>query len=109
MLQAGNTHTTRLPLLSERVVLSDKLAIMKGFPKSHHLVVTASNGVYTWTYQSVKEIFCSKSRGIIAAKNLFDNRNMLAIADGHGVMLHDLSQEMQETYRLKGVEVGTPA
>lgn len=109
MSQAGNTHTTGLRLLSKHLILPEKQAIMKGFPTSHHLVVTMSNGVYTWTYQGVKEIFCSQSRGIIAAEKLSDSSNMLAIADSHGVILHDSSKGMQESFRLKEVEVGTPA
>lgn len=80
---------------------------MERLPGSHHLVVTTAKGVYIWTNHGVSEIFSSNSGGIIAAKKPFDSSNKLAVADSHGVILHDPSQGMQGSFRLKGVEVST--
>ncbi|KAG7005688.1 isoleucine--tRNA ligase [Physcia stellaris] len=80
--------------------LADELDRSPSFPKGRHLIVTTSTGVYSWNSAGVAVLFCSHTRGIIAATKA---GNMLAIADGRVVVLHDMDKGMQKrNYRLKG-------
>ena len=75
------------------------------FPASHHLIITTTRGVYAWAMSGVVELFRSGSEGIIAARKLGDNSNTLAVADSQVVILHDVNNKLQKSYRLKGSEV----
>ena len=75
------------------------------FPRGHYLLVTTSAGVYSWRSDGVTLVFRSDSGGIVAARKA---SNMLAIADGQVVILHDINKGLQKrSYRLKGSDVGT--
>ncbi|KAL8792273.1 MAG: hypothetical protein Q9195_005152 [Heterodermia aff. obscurata] len=70
------------------------------FPRDHHLLVTTSVGVYSWDSDGVTRLFRSGSGAIVAARKA---RNVLAIADGQVVILHDIDKGLQKrSYRLKG-------
>ena len=76
------------------------------FPRDHYLLVTTSVGVYSWGFDGVTLLFRSSSGGIVAARKA---SNMLAIADGQVVILHDLDKGLQKrSYKLKGSDVGAP-
>lgn len=75
------------------------------FPRGHSLLATTSVGVYSWDNNGVTLLFRSASGGIVAARKA---SNMLAIADGQVVVLHDIDKGIQKrSYRLKGSDVGT--
>lgn len=78
------------------------------FPRSHHLVITTTRGVYTWGRNGVNEIFRSGSGGIVAAKKAQNGSSLLAVADSQVVVLHDTKKGMQKSYKLKGSDVCTP-
>ena len=75
------------------------------FPVAHRLIVTTTQGVYTWGAAGIVEMFHSGSGGIVAAKKLGPDQGRLAIADSQVVVLHDVHKDMQRSYRLKGSEV----
>lgn len=75
------------------------------FPVNHRLIVTTTQGVYTWGPAGIFQMFHSGSSGIVAAKNLGPDQGRLAIADSQVVVLHDVHKGMQRSYRLKGSEV----
>ena len=77
------------------------------FPVHHRLIVTTTQGVYTWGAAGIFEMFHSGSSGIVAAKKLGADQGRLAIADSQVVVLHDVHKGMQRSYRLKGSEVIT--
>lgn len=79
------------------------------FPRSHHLVITTTRGVYTWGRNGVTEIFRSGSGGIVAAKKAQNGSSLLAVADSQVVVLHDTEKGMQKSYKLKGSDVCTRA
>ncbi|KAA6410680.1 MAG: hypothetical protein FRX48_06103 [Lasallia pustulata] len=76
--------------------------IEPSFPRSHHLVVTTTKGVYTWGRHGLTEIFRSGSGGIVAAKKAQNGSSLLAVADSQVVVLHDIEKGMQKSYKLKG-------
>lgn len=75
------------------------------FPVHNRLIVTTTQGVYTWGAAGIFEMFHSGSSGIVAAKKLGPDQGRLAIADSQVVVLHDVHKGMQRSYRLKGSEV----
>ena len=69
------------------------------------MLATTSTGVYSWDNNGVTQLFRSGSGGIVAARKA---GNMLAIADGKVVILHDMDKGLQKrSYRLKGSDVCT--
>ena len=76
------------------------------FPQSHRLIVTTTRGVYEWDASGISEIFHSSSEGIVAAKRLGAETNMLAVADNQVVVLHEIKGTTHKSYRLKGSQVG---
>ena len=87
------------------VHLAEETDRSPSFPRGHYLLITTSLGVYSWGSDGVTLLFRSGSRGIIAAKKA---SNMLAIADGQVVILHDIDKGLQKrSYKLKGSDVGT--
>ena len=83
------------------------IAPQEDFPSSNHLVVSTTKGVYTWTHEGVDELFRSESGGIAAAKRIFDGGNLLAIADSHIIILHNIETGVPERHGLKGITVCT--
>ena len=90
------------PSLGEPSIHSHTLSL---FPPQTRLIVTTTNGIYEWDGVTSTEIFRSDSEGILAAKKLTGERDMLAIADSQVVVLHDVKGKTQRSYRLKGSEV----
>lgn len=74
-------------------------------PPHHHLLVTTPKGIYTWDSHGASEIFQSHSQGIVAAKQAKNGSGLLAVADSHVVVLHDVKKGMRNSYRLKGSNV----
>ncbi|MCJ1402785.1 hypothetical protein MMC11_006006 [Xylographa trunciseda] len=70
-------------------------------PTTHHVVVTSTRGVYSWTNTGVSELFRSGSDGIVAATKAKD---LIAVADRQVVILHDVKKGMHQSYRLKGAD-----
>lgn len=75
------------------------------FPVEQHLLVTTQKEVITWDQQGIKSVFQSGSRGILAAKEASDGSGLLAVADSQVVVLHDVRQALNRSYRLKATEV----
>lgn len=79
-------------------------------PRTHHLIITTSQGVYTCGTHGITEIFRSGSNGIVAAKRATNgSRVLLAVADDQLVILHDtanVQKGMRRSYRLKSEDVG---
>ena len=75
------------------------------FPPSNRLIITTKKGVYNWDVYGITEIFDSGSEGIVAAKIISADSELLAVADRQVVVLHDISGGMQRSYRLKGADV----
>ena len=76
-----------------------------GFPTHHQLIVTTKRTVSLWQGPKAIELFHSGSGGIVAAKRLEEDSNMIAVADSQVVVLHDVRRKKQKSYRLKGSEV----
>lgn len=75
------------------------------FSPQNRLIITTTKGVYTWNIHGLAEIFRSGSEGIVAAKKLTGDKDMLAVADSQVVVLHNIRGEAQRSYRLKGTRV----
>ena len=105
-------HTQKVPDMSSlsgsSSALTDVPFTANHFPKSYQLIITTTKGVYAWDASGIKEIFRSNSAGIVAARKLSGESEILAVADSQVVILHDLGQGLQRSYRLKGSEVDRP-
>ncbi len=75
------------------------------FPPQNKLIITTTKGVYAWDVYGVTEIFRSGSEGIVAAKTITSDNGMIAVADSQVVVLHEVTEGMQRSYRLKGSQV----
>ncbi|KAL6716699.1 hypothetical protein ACLMJK_006267 [Lecanora helva] len=91
-----------LPSKGEELNIRDHATL--AFPSNNKLIVTTTKGVYSWDGVAVSELFHSGSKGIVAAKKLTNEKDMLAVADSQVVVLHNTKGEPQRTYRLKGSE-----
>lgn len=76
------------------------------FPPTHHLNVTTSEHVRAVDKNGARELFISRSQGIVAAKESNDGRSTLAISDNHNVILHQVEGGLEKSWRLKGSDVG---
>lgn len=85
--------------------LDDPRPIPFKFLSTHHLVITTAQGVYTCGSHGITEIFRSGSKGIVAAKRASSGSGILAVADDHLVILHDVRKGMQSSYRLRSADV----
>lgn len=74
-------------------------------PSDYQLIVTTSRGVYAWDMSGVSQLFHSGSAGIVASKKVAGDNGTLAVADSEVVILHDVKEGMQKSYRLKSAEV----
>ncbi|KAL8998233.1 MAG: hypothetical protein Q9169_002637 [Polycauliona sp. 2 TL-2023] len=84
--------------------IDDPRPIPFKFLKTHHLVITTAQGVYTCGSHGITEIFRSGSKGIVAAKRASTGSGILAVADDHLVVLHDVRKGMQSSYRLRSAD-----
>ena len=103
MSDLGDTQLQFRPTASAELLASSD----SFFPRSHELIITTTDRVYSWTRNCVTDIFSSGSGGIVAAKKTRNGRELLAVADSQILVLHDIKQGMKQSYRLKGTEVGT--
>lgn len=85
--------------------LDDPRPIPFKFLSTHHLVITTAQGVYTCGSHGITEVFRSGSKGIVAAKRASSGSAILAVADDHLLILHDVRKGMQSTYRLRSADV----
>ncbi|KAF8542512.1 WD40-repeat-containing domain protein [Trichophaea hybrida] len=67
------------------------------------LFITTNSKICAWDYSGCEPIFTSSSRGIVAAKRARDG-SVLAIADAQVVMLHQMKDGQDKSYRLKGTQ-----
>lgn len=74
-------------------------------PKTHHLIITTAQGVFSWGRNGLTELFHSSSQGIVAAEKAPDGSGMLAVADSKAVLLRDVGKGMERSYRLKESDV----
>ena len=75
------------------------------FPVSHHLIVTTTKYVFSWSSRGLTNVFHSGSEGIVAASKATDGSGLLAVADSSVVILHDIKKGMQKSYKLHGSHV----
>ncbi len=75
------------------------------FPTSHHLIITTPEHVHSVNKAGSREIFSTRSKGILAARETKDGRGTLGISDSHNVILHRIEDGLERSYRLKGSEV----
>lgn len=86
--------------------LAEMVGGSPSFPQCHQLIVTTSTGAFSWDRHGIIDLFRSDSGGVVAAKKA---GNILAIADGRVVILHDIDKGSQKrSYRLKAPDVGRP-
>lgn len=74
-------------------------------PKTHHLIITTAQGVYSWNRNGITELFRSGSQSIVAAEKAPDGSGMLAVADSKVVFVRDVEKGVERSYRLKESEV----
>ncbi|CCX16217.1 Similar to hypothetical protein [Tuber melanosporum Mel28]; acc. no. XP_002837631 [Pyronema omphalodes CBS 100304] len=67
------------------------------------LFITLNSKICAWDNKGCEPIFTSSSRGIVAAKRAQDG-SLLAIADAQVVMLHQIKDGQDKSYRLKGTQ-----
>ncbi|KAL8666634.1 MAG: hypothetical protein Q9168_007430, partial [Polycauliona sp. 1 TL-2023] len=84
--------------------LDDPRPLPFKFLRTHHLVITTAQGVYTCGSHGITEIFRSGSKGIVAAKRASTGSGILAVADDHLVILHDVRKGMHSSYRLRSAD-----
>lgn len=75
------------------------------FPNSNYLIVTTTKAVFSWSSNGITRLFSSGSKGIVAARKASNDDGLLAVADSHVVVLHDIRKGMQKSYKLKGSDV----
>ncbi|KAI4126311.1 MAG: hypothetical protein LQ338_003820 [Usnochroma carphineum] len=75
------------------------------FPRTHHLIVTTPQAVYTYGRDGITEIFRSGSSGIVAAKRANNGPRVLAVADDQLVILHDVRKGMRRSHKLRAEDV----
>ncbi|CUS08600.1 unnamed protein product [Tuber aestivum] len=71
--------------------------------KQWKLVITTNSMVRVWDRDGCNHVFTSGSDGIVAAKGAKDG-SVLAIADSEAVMLHQIEEGQNKSYRLKGAQ-----
>ena len=96
-------------MLPQSMVLDEQDLTNIEIPSSYQLLVTTSRGVFSWTSSGLCEIFRSGSGGIVGAKKICGNEDLLAVADSQVVVLHNVKAGMQQSYRLKGTDVSRKA
>ncbi|KAL8782120.1 MAG: hypothetical protein Q9213_005690 [Squamulea squamosa] len=84
--------------------LDDPRPVPFKFLHTHHLVITTAQGLYTCGSHGITEIFRSGSKGIVAAKQASSGSGILAVADDQLVILHDVRNGMQSSYRLRSAD-----
>ncbi|KAF3035044.1 hypothetical protein E8E11_001029 [Didymella keratinophila] len=68
-----------------------------------NLLITTPNSIHLRTPAGDKTVFeCESDDGIVNACAAPDNSSLLAIADSHGVLLHDAAQPRNRKHKLKG-------
>ncbi len=75
------------------------------FPASHQLIITTPKKIFIWSRHGITPIFESGSRGIVAARKTAAGGGLLAVADSHIVLLHDMKKWNERRYKLKGSDV----
>jgi hypothetical protein len=74
-------------------------------PSNSHLIITTSDGIFSWDQNGIKKLFSSSKKGILAAREAKDGSQVLAVADEHVVVLHDCKRGREESWGLSGNEV----
>jgi len=74
------------------------------FPAKQHLIVTTPSRILSWDASGLQQIFASSKSGIAAATESKDDTGILAIADGHTVVLHDTKRGKEKSWGLSARE-----
>ena len=75
------------------------------FPDGYHLNVITAEYVQALGKTEPRVLFRSGSRGILAAKESKDGLGIIAISDCQNVIIHQVKNGLDRSYRLKGTEV----
>lgn len=82
------------------------MPVEHSLPFGRNLLITTSNSIHLQTPTGDKTIFeCASAGGIVNACAAPDNSSLLAIADSHGVLVHDTAQPRDEKHKLKDSSV----
>ncbi|KAL8773716.1 MAG: hypothetical protein Q9209_001484 [Squamulea sp. 1 TL-2023] len=84
--------------------LDDPRPVPFKFLRTHHLVITTAQRIYTCGSHGITEIFKSGNKGIVAAKQASSGSGILAIADDQLVILHDVRKGLRSSYRLRSAD-----
>jgi hypothetical protein len=86
------------------------MPIGHSLPFDRDLLITTPNSIHLRTPAGDKTVFeCQSADGIVTACAAPDNSSLLAIADGHGVILHDTAHPRDKIHKLKGSSVSSDA
>ncbi|KAK6441876.1 hypothetical protein LTR95_001877 [Oleoguttula sp. CCFEE 5521] len=67
------------------------------FPPYQHLLITTPSRVLSWDGFGLQTLFKSSKSGIAAATESKDGSGVLAVADKHTVVLHDIKRGMDKS------------
>lgn len=82
------------------------MPVEHSLPFGRNLLITTSNSIHLRTSAGDKTIFeCASADGIVNACAAPDNSSLLAIADSHGVLMHDTAQPRNKKHKLKDSSV----
>lgn len=82
------------------------MPVEHALPFDRNLLITTPKAIHLRTLAGDKTIFeCESADGIVYACAAPGNSSLLAIADSHGVILHDTTQPRERKHKLKGASV----
>jgi hypothetical protein len=79
------------------------MPVEHSLPFNRNLLITTPDSIHLRTPAGDKTVFeCQSADGIVNACAAPNNSSLLAIADSHGVTLHDTAQPREKKHKLKG-------
>lgn len=81
------------------------MAVPSQLPVGSSLFIAAPSAIQACSQSSTRTLFECATDGIVNAKAAKDNSGLLAVADSHLVVLHDVARGDDKKYRLKSAEV----
>ena len=91
-MSAARRISTEQPILKKSTTFN--------FPANSHLLVTCPSTICSWDSSGINPIFRSSKGGIVAAREAKDGSGVLAVADGHVVVLHDTKRGQERSWGL---------
>lgn len=94
------------PRATRKVEHQGKRLSYHGFPQGCRLNAVTDKSVVTLSSTGVSKIFSSKAGFVSSAKEAENGSGLIAIADNHVILLHDLKRGAKLQYKLGKTEVG---